>query len=250
MITAEAPAGQGAIPSSEGSGARAFALSPRMAITVHHLNNSRSQRILWLLEELAVDYTIVRYARDKKTMLAPPEMKKIHPLGKSPIVEHDGRVLIETGAVVEYLLDTFDKGTLRPQPGTDAFLRHRFFLHYAEGSVMPPLLLKLITSELKGKKVPALVRPIAKGIAASVDKAFTDAQITTHLGFLDGELASRDYFVDTLSGADVMLSFPIEAAKARVGLDKYPRLDAWLGRIRARAPFQRALEKGGPYTLG
>jgi len=219
-----------------------------MTIIVHHLNDSRSQRILWLLEELSVPYEIKRYARDAKTQLAPPEMKRVHPLGKSPILEHDARTLVETGAIVEYLLDTFDDGTLRPKAGTDAHLRHRFFLHYAEGSLMPPLLVKLITSEIASPKVPFLVRPIAKEIAKTVDRAFTDRQIATHLAFLESELEGREWFVDSLSGADIMLSFPLEAAKARVGLQRYPRLAAFVDRVHAREPYKRALERGGEYA--
>ena len=204
-------------------------------ITVHHLENSRSQRVLWMLEELGLPYEIRRYERNKKTMLAPPELKAVHPLGKSPVIEHEGRVVAETGAIVEYLVALAD-GKLGPPPHRDAALRYSFFLHYAEGSLMPPLLVKLVLS-----RVPIMGKVAIKRIQPMID---------VHLDFIESELATRPWFAgDQLSAADVMMSFPLEAARARGGLDaSRPATIAWLDKVHALPAYQRALARGGAYA--
>jgi glutathione S-transferase len=204
-------------------------------IVVHHLENSRSQRILWILEELGLPYEVKRYERNRKTMLAPPELRQVHPLGKSPVITDGDTVVAETGAIVEYLVEKAD-GKLGPPPHRDAILRYRFFLHYAEGSLMPPLLVKLVLS-----RVPLFGKAGQKRIQPMIDH---------HIDYLERELAGRDWFVgDDLTAADVMLSFPLEAARSRAGLDaSRPNITAWLTRIHARPAYQRALERGGPYA--
>jgi glutathione S-transferase len=221
-------------------------------ITVHHLNNSRSQRILWLLEELGVPYEIKRYQRDPKTMLAPPELRSVHPLGKSPVITDGELTLAESGAIIEYLADRYGAGTLIPTHGTPERLRCNYWLHYAEGSAMPPLLLKLVFRRVETSPMPFFVKPIAKGIAHKVMSSFVDPQLKLHLDYLEGELGKSPWFAgDTFSAADIQLSFPLEAFAARGGLDaSYPRLSAFLQRIHARPPYQRALQQGGEYRLG
>ena len=220
-------------------------------ITVHHLNNSRSQRILWLLEELAVDYTVKRYERDAKTMLAPRELKEIHPLGKSPVITDGRTTLAESGAIIEYLADKYGQEQgLAPQPGTPDRVRYSYWLHYAEGSAMPPMLMSLIMSKIKTAPMPFFVRPIAKGIADKAMSGFIGPQIKLHLGYINDELGKHPWFVaKKFSAADIQMSFPVEAAAARAGLDKYPHMQSWLTKIQARPAYQRALEKGGPYEL-
>ena len=217
-----------------------------MTITVHHLNQSRSQRILWLLEELGQPYEIVRYQRDPKTLLAPPELKRIHPLGKSPVVVMDGEVLAESGAIIETLVERFGARQLSPAPGTADFARYRYWLHYAEGSAMPPLLLKLVFDRVASAPMPFLAKPIARAIAAKVMSSFVGPQITLHLAYMESELKQRDWFAgDAFSAADVQLSYPLEAAQERAGLNgnDHPHLVAWLTRIRARPAYQRALAR-------
>ena len=204
-------------------------------IIVHHLENSRSQRILWLLEELGLDYEVKRYARDAKTMLAPPELKRVHPLGKSPVIQDQGRVLAETGAIVDYLVEKAG-GRLGPPAHRDAVLRYRHFLHYAEGSLMPPLLVMLVV-----RRLGLLGRPARAPVQKMIDR---------HLDWLEGELADRSWFAgDVFTAADVMMSFPLEAARHRAGLDeRRPNLIDWLERIHARPAYGAALKKGGPYA--
>jgi glutathione S-transferase len=220
-------------------------------IVVHHLNNSRSQRILWLLEELGLAYEIKKYARDPKTMLAPPELRAVHPLGKSPVIQDGDTIVAESGAIIEYLVGRYGNGNLAPQPGTPERLRYTYFLHYAEGSAMPPLLLKLVFDRVENSPAPFFVRPIARAIANKVKDSFVLPQIRQHLAFLEGELANRDWFAgDDFSAADIQISFPLEAAAARGGLDaKYPKLSAFLERIHARPAYRRALERGGKYDF-
>ncbi len=223
-----------------------------MTITVHHLNNSRSQRVLWLLEELGLPYDIVHYQRDPKTMLAPAELRRVHPLGKSPVVTtDDGLTLAESGAIVETVIERFGNGRFAPTPGTPEFLRYRYWLHYAEGSAMPPLLLKLIFDKIESTKMPFFAKPIAKAIAGKAKAGFITPNITTHLDFLESELGKSRWFAgEDFSGADIQMSFPIEAAQARGGLDaSRPKLMAYLDRIHARPAYKRALERGGPYGL-
>jgi glutathione S-transferase len=220
-------------------------------LIVHHLNNSRSQRVLWLLEELGLEYQIVRYQRDAKTMLAPPELKRIHPLGKSPVVVDGSAVLAESGAIIEYLVEKYGEGRLCPGPGTEEKLRYRYFMHYAEGSMMAPLLMKLVFDRVETSPAPFFVRPIARGIAQKVKGLYIQPQINTHLDYLEAELAQRHWFAaNEFSAADIQMSFPLEAAASRAGLDgSRPNLHAFLARIHARPAYQRALERGGPYDL-
>lgn len=221
-------------------------------ITVHHLNNSRSQRILWLLEELGVPYEIKHYRRDPKTMLAPPELRAVHPLGKSPVISDGELVLAESGAIIEYLADRYGAGTAIPAHGTPQRLRCNYWLHYAEGSAMPPLLLKLVFRRVATAPMPFFAKPVAKGIAGKVQRDYVDPQLKQHLDYLEGELGEGEWFVGaTFSVADIQLSFPLEAFAARGGLDaRYPRLAAFLQRIHARSAYQRALQRGGGYRLG
>jgi glutathione S-transferase len=222
-------------------------------IVVHHLNNSRSQRVLWLLEELGLPYELRRYQRDAKTMLAPPELKRIHPLGKSPVVTDDpigDEALAESGAIVEYLLDTYGDGRLRPAPGTAERRRFTYWLHYAEGSAMPPLLLALIFGRLPKGPMPFFVKPVAKAISGKAMQTFIGPQLRTHLDWMEGELAKRPWFAgEEFSAADIQMSFPVEAFDARVGFADRPKLASWLTRIHARPAYAKAIEVGGPYEL-
>lgn len=204
-----------------------------MMTILHHLNNSRSQRILWMLEELELPYEIKRYQRDPKTMLAPPALRAVHPLGKSPVLEDDGHIVIESAAIVEYLAEK--SGRLGPPSARGDALLYRQFLHYAEGSMMPPLLVKLVLMRV----------PIMGRLAISRFQPMID----THLAFVEGELARRPWFAgDAMTAADIMMSFPLEAARARGGLDeRYPHSMAWLDKVQARPAYRRALEVGGPY---
>ena len=203
-------------------------------IRVHHLNNSRSQRILWLLEEIGTPYEVVRYQRDKRTMLAPRELRRAHPLGKSPAIEDGDRTFVETGLIVEYLVQRYCSD-LAPPSGSDSYWRYKYWLHYAEGSLMPPLLLKLVINRL--------------GLLGRPARPFVSAQLKLHLYFLEGELGKGPWFLgERFSAADVMMSFPIEAARARGGLDATrPNLMDFLKRIHTRDAYKRALEKGGAY---
>lgn len=218
-------------------------------ITVHHLNNSRSQRILWLLEELGLPYEVKRYERDAKTMLAPPELKAIHPLGKSPVITDEHGTYAETGAIIQHILDAHGGGRLEPAKGTPERDRFNYWLHYAEGSAMTPLLLKLVFSAIPGRS-PALVRPVAKGISTAMVTGFVDPQIKAHMDYWEAELGKSEWFAGPwFSAADIQMSFPLEAASSRGGLGAgHPRCMAFLEKIHARPAYQRALERGGPYA--
>jgi glutathione S-transferase len=220
-------------------------------ITLHHLNNSRSQRVLWLLEELALPYEIVRYQRDAKTMLAPAALRAIHPLGKSPVIVDGELTLAESATIIEYLVNRYGNGRLAPTRGSPAQLRYTYWLHYAEGSAMPPLLLKLVFDRVEKSPMPFFARPIARAISAKAKTGFIDPQIALHLDFMEAELGKSAWFAgDEFSAADIQMSFPIEAAAARAGLDaRRPRLMDYLTRIHARPAYQRALERGGKYEL-
>lgn len=220
-------------------------------IVVHHLNNSRSQRVLWLLEELGLAYEVKRYERDRKTMLAPPELRAVHPLGKSPVITDGDLTVAESGAIVEYLIERYGIGRLQPTPGTPAYLRYRYWLHYAEGSAMSPLLLKLVFDKIEKSPMPFFAKPIAKAISGKAKSSFITPQINTHLDYMESELSKSNWFVgDEFTGADVQLSFPLEAAAARGGLDaSRPRLMAFLQRIHARPAYKKALERGGEYSI-
>lgn len=221
-------------------------------LTVHHLNNSRSQRVLWLLEELGLPYDVVRYQRDSKTMMAPPELRAVHPLGKSPVVTtDDGLTLAESGAIVETLIERYGQGRLAPVTGSPEALRYRYWLHFAEGSAMPPLLLKLVFDKIESSRMPFFAKPIARAISARAKSTFIMPNINAQLDYMESELGNSEWFAgDALTGADIQMSFPLEAAVARGGLDATrPRLMAWLARIHARPAYQRAIERGGPYVL-
>lgn len=220
-------------------------------ITVHHLNNSRSQRVLWLLEELGVDYRIEFYRRDPKTMLAPPQMRAVHPLGKAPIVVDGDRVLAESGAVIEELARRYDREH-RLSPPFDAPDRYRYthWLHYAEGSAMPPLLMSLVFARIRQAPMPFFVKPIARAIADKAMASFVSPQLTLHLDYMESELGRHEWFAgEAFSAADIQMSFPVEAAAARAGLADRPNMQRFLDRIHARPAYQRALEKGGPFDL-
>lgn len=220
-------------------------------IIVHHLNNSRSQRVLWLLEELGVAYEVKRYQRDAKTMLAPPALRAVHPLGKSPVIEDAGQTLAESGAIVEYLAERYGEGRFVPAAGTPERLRYRYWMHFAEGTAQPPLLLKLLFDRLDKGPMPFFVRPVARSIAQRVKGTYIQPNIDRILDFMDSELRERDWFAGAeFSAADVQMSFPLEAAVMRGGLDaKRPRLMDFLARIHARPAYRRAIEKGGEYAL-
>ncbi|OYU80117.1 MAG: glutathione S-transferase [Burkholderiales bacterium PBB5] len=220
-------------------------------ISVHHLNNSRSQRVLWLLEELGLPYQIKHYQRDATTMLAPPELLAVHPLGKSPVITDGDTTVAETGAIVEYILERYGQGRLLPQPGTPEALRYRYWLHFAEGSAMPPLLLKLIFDRVASSPMPFFVKPIAKAIAGKVLDGLVLPNLKRQLDFMEAELAQRPWFAGAeLTGADIMMSFPLEAAAQRAGLDgSRPNLVRFLKLIHGREAYQRALDKGGPYAF-
>lgn len=220
-------------------------------IVVHHLNNSRSQRVLWLLEELGLPYEIKHYQRDARTMLAPPELKQVHPLGKSPVISDGDTVVAETGAIVEYLLERLGGGRLLPKPGTPDALRYRYWLHFAEGSAMPPLLMKLVFDRIASAPMPFFVKPVARGISRKVLDMMVRPNLERQLDFMEAELGRSTWFAgDEMSGADIMMSFPLEAAAQRGGLDaSRPRLMAFLDRIHARKAFRQALVRGGPYSF-
>ncbi len=218
-------------------------------LTVHHLEDSRSQRVLWLLEELGVGYDIKRYERDKESRLAPASLKAVHPLGKSPVVEHDGVVVAETGAIVEYLIDTFADGGFRPSTDESDRRAYAYWMHFAEGSMMPQLLLKLFFSQIKAAKMPFFAKPIANGIADRVLGAYIDPNIAEQMAFVDAHLKANDWFAGPeISGADIMMSFPLEAAKSRGAAGGAPAIAAYMERYQARPAFRRALERGGPYA--
>jgi len=218
-------------------------------LVVHHLNNSRSQRILWLLEELGVEYDLKCYQRDPKTLFAPPELKAVHPLGKSPVIQDGDLVLAESGAIIEYLADRYGGGKLARPHGSPERAQYVYWLHYAEGSAMPPLLMKLIFDRVVGAPMPFFARPVVRKIHQSVMTAFIGPQLKLHLDYLETQLATRDWFLDgEFSAADVQMSFPLETAVARGGLDQTrPRLMGWLRRVHARPAYRRAVERGGPY---
>ncbi len=219
-------------------------------IVVHHLNNSRSQRVLWLLEELGVPYEVKRYQRDAKTMLAPPELLAVHPLGKSPVIVDGTLTVAESGAVIDYLVDRYGGGRLIPPAGTPERLSYTYWLHYAEGSAMPPLLLKLVFDRIANGPAPWPISAVARHIAGTVQNSFIGPQLKRHLDYMEAALGAHTWFAGgEFTAADVQMSFPLEAAASRAGLNaSRPRLTAFLDRIHARDAYQRALERGGPYS--
>lgn len=219
-------------------------------LTLHHLENSRSQRILWLLEELGLDYEVKIYKRDAKTNLAPPELRKVHPLGKSPVLEDDGKVIAETGAMIEYILDHHGGGKMRPSPVSDDFERYRYWLHAAEGSYMPPLVMTLFLTRMETAPMPFFARPIARKLTNAVREGYLNHTTKALFDYLNDELGKSEWLAgDSLTGADINMSFPMEAAAKRLGGNSYPRIKAFVDKIQARPAYKRALERGGPYDL-
>ncbi len=217
-------------------------------ITVHHLNNSRSQRVLWLLEEIGAAYEVKRYERDANTMLAPPELKAVHPLGKSPVITVGDHTIAETGAIIEYLIERHSDGSLVPAATSDEKLRYTYWMHYAEGSAMTPLLLKLVFMRMP-MSAPALMRGLVKSVSNKAQERMSDPAIAMHVDYWNSELAKSEWFAgDTFSAADIMMSFPLEAAAARGGALSRPNVKAFLERIHARPAYQAALKAGGTYA--
>lgn len=219
-------------------------------ITVHHLEDSRSQRVLWLLEELGLDYQIERYKRDPKTMLAPESLKKVHPLGKSPVVVDDGQTLAETGAIVEYLVDRYGEGALKPAEDTEERLRYIYWLHFAEGSMMSLLLLSIVLDRMGNAPVPLLLRPAGMLLGGGVKKKFLTPRLDAQLEFIESELGRSEWFAgDQFTAADIQMSFPLEALDTRANIGKqHPGIAAYLKRIHERPDYKTALQRGGPYA--
>lgn len=218
-------------------------------LTVHHLENSRSQRVLWMLEELGAEYEVRRYERDRKTSLAPAALKAVHPSGKSPVLEDDGVVVAETGAIVEYLVDKHD-GALAPARGTPDYLRYRYWVHAAEGSFMPPMVFTLFLNRMETAPMPFFARPIARKLTGAVRGGYLNHTISALFGHLNDELCKRPWLAgESLTAADIMMSFPMEAFAKRGDVSSYPNIAAFVERIHGREAFRRALERGGPYAL-
>jgi glutathione S-transferase len=219
-------------------------------IVVHHLNNSRSQRVLWLLEELGLPYEIKQYQRDKKTNLAPPELKKVHPLGKSPVLEHNGRMYAETGAIIEHILDAHGQGRLVPARGSVEYDKYRYWLHAAEGSYMPPLVMALFLTRMETAKMPFFAKPIAKRLTNGVREGYLNHTTKALFDYLDGELSRTPFLTGAdFSAADIMMSFPVEASLARLDYAKgLKSLSLYIKRLHGRPAYQHALTKGGPYA--
>ena len=218
-------------------------------ITLHHLENSRSQRIIWMLEELGVPYEIKRYERDKKTGLAPASLKAVHPLGKSPVITDGEITMSESGAIIDYLGRTYGQGKFAPEPGAPTWLDYNYWLHFAEGSLMPPLVMRLVFDAIKKKKMPFFVRPIRDKIVGETMKLFVGPLVKTHFDYVEQHLKQHDWFAgNDLSGADIQMSFPLEAAVAGGAGKGYPAITAYVKRIHARPAYQRALKAGGDYA--
>jgi glutathione S-transferase len=218
-------------------------------ITLHHLNNSRSQRIIWLLEELKLEYVIEFHDRDAKTYLAPESLKAVHALGKSPVIIDDktGMTLAESGLIIEYLVQTYGQH-LMPEQGTPAYWQYLYWLHFSEGSLMPPMVMNLVLSKVKTSPMPFFVKPIAKKIADQIIKQFSGPNIKRSLEFIEAHLSNNTWFCgDQFTGADVQMSFPLEASAARGMLDQYPNALAYVKRFQALPAYQTALSKGGDY---
>jgi glutathione S-transferase len=220
-------------------------------IILHHLENSRSQRILWLLEELGVEYEVERYERDRETSLAPLDLLKIHPLGKAPIISDGDLVVAESGAIIEYLVNKYDDGQLRPAEGTPERMDYTYWMHYAEGTFMPLMIVSLIMSRIASAPMPFFVKPVANGIVGKVRQGYLSPNIKRNLVYLNHTLGKSSWFCgDELTAADIQMSFALEAAEVRTDLDRdYANLKAYLHRMRARPAYQAALKKGGPYKL-
>lgn len=220
-------------------------------IILHHLENSRSHRIVWLLEELGVDYEIERYKRDPQSSLAPPELLSVHPLGKSPVIGDGDRVVAESGAIVEYLMDNYDSRALRPAAGTPERAEFTYWLHYSEGTFMPLMIVSLLMGRIEGAPMPFFAKPIARGIVGKVRENYLNPNVHRNLEFMEARLGKSPWFCGAdFTAADVQMSFCLEAAETRANLrETYPRLADCLDRMRARPAYQAALEKGGPFQL-
>lgn len=218
-------------------------------IILHHLNNSRSQRILWLLEELGLQYEIKHYERNKKTMLAPPELKAIHALGKSPVITDGDLIIAESGAIIEYLIDKYGKGKMKPLAGTPEALRYTYWLHFAEGSAMTPLLFTLVFNKIDSSPMPFFAKPIMHAVSTKVRETFINPNLNNISDFIENELAKTEWFAGSeISGADIQMSFPLEAAASR-SKNLGPKTQAFLKKIHARPAYQKALELGGEFKL-
>lgn len=219
-------------------------------IIVHHLENSRSQRVLWLLEELGVPYEVKRYERDKKTNLAPKALLKVHPLGKSPVIEDDGAVIAETGAIIEHLVESHGKGLLAPPQGTPERRRYKYWLHAAEGSYMPPLVMELFLNRMETAPMPFFARPIAKKLTKAVRDGYLTHTTKALFDYLDTELSKDRWLAGAeFTAADIIMSFPAEASLQRIDAAKSAKnLKSYVERLHARPAYRRALDKGGPYA--
>lgn len=229
-------------------------VSEKSMITLHHLENSRSQRVLWLLEELGVDYEIERYERDPVTSLAPQALKDIHPLGKSPVITDGDITVAESGAIIDYLVEHYDEaGRLQPDPDDAAALRdYRYFMHYAEGTVMPLLIIALLLRHVDEAKMPFFVKPVARGITGKIRSGYLDNNLASNLAFMESELSRKPWFAGTrFTAADIQMSFIVEGLSVSVDLAAtFPKLAAFLARCHATPTYQAALERGGPFKLG
>ncbi len=221
-------------------------------VVVHHLQDSRSQRILWLLEELGAEYRIKRYERDAKTSLAPESLRKVHPLGKSPVITDQGETYAESGVIIEYLARTYGDKQWAPEPGDKRYWSVAYWMHYAEGSMMPQLLLKLVFDKIRKGPGPFFIKPILRKIADEVDNAFINQQITTHFGYVDRHLAEHEWFAgNEISAADIQMSFPLEAALSQGTISEaYPAITSYVERFQARDAYREALRRGGDYAYG
>lgn len=219
-------------------------------ILVHHLENSRSQRVLFLLEELGLEYDLKHYRRHPKTMLGPESLHKVHPLGKSPIIQDGDRVVAESGAIIDYVLDVYGDGRLVPEAPSDDHLRYRYWMHYAEGSLMPLVVMKLVFDRLSGPPMPLFLRPAAFAISRGVISTFVGPRLDQNLVFIEGELGQSPWFAGSeLTAADIQMSFPLEAALTRVPRpERFPKIRSFVERFQALPAYQRALERGGPYA--
>lgn len=219
-------------------------------IVVHHLNNSRSQRIIWMLEELGLEYEIKQYQRDAVTNLAPNTLKLIHPLGKSPVISDDDIVVAESGAIIDYLAHTYREGAMIPTIGTEAYRQYTYWLHFAEGSLMPPLVAKLVFDKVRANAKPFFVKAIANKIADKVMAGYFGPNISANMEFVDTHLSHNQWFAgEQLSGADIQMSFPLEASVARGAGKNYPHIAEFVKRVHARPAYQAALKKGGQYDF-
>ncbi|OYZ18924.1 MAG: glutathione S-transferase [Bdellovibrio sp. 28-41-41] len=219
-------------------------------ITVHHLDHSRSNRVLWLLEELELPYEIRVYKRNEKTMLAPKELKDIHPLGKSPVLEDGSIKIAESGAIIAYLLETYGNGRLQPKPNSADWRHFQYFLHYAEGSLMPLLLLGLVFSRISKPPVPIFIRPFARLLEIGMQQKLIGPQYKSNFEFLDKELSSRPWFAgESFSAADIQMSYPLEAAASRGLTNSKANITKWIKAIQSRPAYQRAIARGGPVAF-